>query len=240
MPNTESARSRPTLVGRLRAGGDLAATLGARAASSSSSAARSSAASVTTCGRLADLLRVAGVHATGSPAAARPGPERTTRQSDARRARGDRPEPLRRTLPSLHRRRRSRVVRDPRGARCEHLRDAGTLRRRADDLRRAPSISTGEQIRFPPVTLHASPIAAGVAGAVPPAPGRTRTSSDFNMSVCCRSRPVCGGGHVRWRHRIRHRVNQPRPVSPPPGGCTCDQIDLTHVAIVPGHCALLR
>ena len=81
--DTESRRIPATLVGRLRPGGDLAATLGARAGVVLTRHV-APAGSVTTCGRLAELLRVpAFTQRVAPPLPACPGANTRTPMPDA-------------------------------------------------------------------------------------------------------------------------------------------------------------
>lgn len=47
------------------------------------------------------------------------------------------------------------------------------------------------------------------------------------------SAPYAGGGTFDGATGFATRVNQPHPAVPPLGGCTCDQIDLTHAPSCP-------
>jgi hypothetical protein len=80
---------------------------------------------------------------------------------------------------------------------------------------------------IPPVIVHASPIA--IASPVPCTPPQVNPDElGFQyVGLLPVSEPYSAGGTFDGATGFATRVSQPRPAVPPPGGCTCDQTDLT-------------
>ena len=219
-----------TLVGRLRPGGDLAATLGARARAVLS-AARSSVGFGDNVRGLADLLRApAFTQRVAPPLPTLGGANNEEFDRDA--------------LGQI----------DPNGYVGPFFRCIDVIVPEWYEILEAPDVgitvtqalSGGVQTIYdgafdidwgtnpiPPVTLHASPIA--LASQVPCPPPQTNPDElGFQyVGLLPVSAPYAAGGTFDGASGFATRVNQPRPVSPPPGGCTCDQIDLTHAPSCP-------
>jgi hypothetical protein len=219
-----------TLVGRLRAGGDLAATLGTRAGAVLN-AARSSVGFGDNVRKLADLLQA---------------PAFTQRVAPP--------------LPSLSGTDDQEVDAGALGA-IDPNRYFGPFLRCIDvlvpewyEILETPDVSisvtqaltSGVQTIYdgafdidwgtnpiPTVTLHASPLALASQVPCPPPQVNSDELGFQYVGLLPVSPPYAAGGTFDGSTGFATRVNQPRPVTPPPGGCTCDQIDLTHLPSCP-------
>jgi hypothetical protein len=214
-----------TLVGRLRPGGDLAATLGARAGAVLN-AARFSVGFGDNVRQLADLLQAPAFTQTVAP-----------------------------PLPSLSGTDDQEVDPGARGAidpnRCfgPFLRCIDVIVPEWYEILETPDVSicvtqaltSGVQTIYegafdidwgsnpiPTVTLYASPLALASQVPCPPPQVNSDELGFQYVGLLPVSPPYAAGGTFDGSTGFATRVNQPRPVTPPPGGCTCDQIDLTH------------
>jgi len=211
------------MIARLRDGGDLAATLGPRAGAVLS-AARDSAGFGDNVGRLTDLLR--------SPAFTQPvaPPLPSLSQSEDEGADVGAPGaidpgrffgPFLRCIdvlvPEWY-----ELVAVPDVSICVTQALAGGVQTIYDG---AFDIAWGTN-PIPPVTLQASPIA--IASQVPcPPPQVNPDELGFQyVGLLPVAAPYATGGTFDGATGFATRVNQPRPSSPPLGGCTCDQTDL--------------
>ncbi len=86
---------------------------------------------------------------------------------------------------------------------------------------------------IPSVTLHASPRALASQVPCPPPQTDPRELGFQYVGLLPVSAPYAGGGTFDGATGFATRVNQPHPAVPPLGGCTCDQIDLTHAPSCP-------
>jgi hypothetical protein len=218
------------VIGRLGAGGDLAATLGARAGTVLG-AARGATGFGDNAGQLADLLRApAFPRPVAPPVSLSPQSEDdevdfgVPAEIDPERFVGPFLRCIDVFVPEWY-----ELVAVPDVSICVTQALEGGVQTIYDG---AFDIPWGTN-PIPSLTLEASPIA--VASRVPCPPPRVNTDElGFQyVGLLPVSAPYAAGGTFDGATGFATRVNQPRPSSPPIGGCTCDHTDLTAVPACP-------